>query len=584
MLVLFRQRALQQVFTNASNGKVLVSCTQVMKEKVLLSHNASHYYSTATVENGGHETKFSSRERTYDAVIVGSGHNGLVAACYLAKAGKKVIVLERNDTIGGATCSVKAFDGVEAYLSRYSYLIALFPDQIIHDLSLQNFSTISRSVSSYTPYLGLNGGHQQHKGLLINRTFDQETRESLRALTGSDQEAAAWHNFYSSILQLATVVAPTMLQPLPTISEIRHKVDPPTWDNIINQPIGQTILDTFVNDIVRGLVLTDGLIGTFTSSKDHAANICFIYHLIGNGVGEWKVPKGGMGNLVAELQRRCIELGVEIRTGIAVETVLEEKDTIGTTARCTASEEILSFRSQVVLANCSPKILEKIAGIVAPPLRDGSQMKVNMVLQDLPRLKSGIDPKIAFSGTFHVDESFSQLERAYEDALAGKIPNDIPFEMYCHSLTDPSILSPELISKGYHSLTIFALHVPASLFDKDHDAVKAEVTKRILKGLNKYLVNPIENYLALDSHGSPCIEVKTPQELEATLGLPRGNIFHGDLQYPWKNDDDPRIWGVETSSPRIFFAGSGAVRGGGVSGIAGHNAAMAALSAMESFQ
>lgn len=541
----------------------------------------SSYYTTANVQTLAHQANNKSEltGRTFDALIVGSGHNGLVAACYLAKAGKKVLVLEKNDTIGGATSSVKAFDGVEAYLSRYSYLVALLPDQIIHDLSLKNFSTLSRSVSSYTPYF--HNGHS--RGLLINRTFDEETRESLRTLTGTDQEAAAWDNFYGSILELARVIAPTMLQPLPTLSEIRQRVDPLTWDNLINQPLGQTILDIFVNDTVRGLVLTDGLIGTFTSSNDFAANICFLYHLIGNGTGEWKVPSGGMGNLVAELLRRCAELGVEIQTGISVESLLEEHDAVQTKARDAESKKIESFRSKVVLANCSPQILEKIAGIPAPPFRDGSQLKINMVVKDLPHLKSGVNPRIAFSGTFHIDESYCQLERAFKEAQAGQIPTEIPFEMYCHSLTDQSILSPELNSKGYQTLTLFALHLPASLFDKDHSKVKAEVTKRVLSGLNKHLVNPIETYLALDAYGSPCIEVKTPQELEVALALPRGNIFHGDLELPWKNDDDPRIWGVETSSQRIFIAGAGAVRGGGVSGIAGHNAAMAALSALETF-
>jgi phytoene dehydrogenase-like protein len=153
--------------------------------------------------------------------------------------------------------------------------------------------------------------------------------------------------------------------------------------------------------------------------------------------------------------------------------------------------------------------------------------------------------------------------------------------MYCHTLTDPSILSQELIEKGFHTLTLFALHTPASLFDENHDAVKAEITKRTLAGLNDYLVKPIEEYLARDIHGNPCIEVKTPQELEHALGLPRGNIFHGDLQFPWKVDEDPRKWGVETTSSRIFIAGAGAIRGGGVSGIAGHNAAMAALESLK---
>ena len=114
---------------------------------------------------------------SYDAVIIGSGHNGLVAACYLALAGKKVLILEKNEVIGGATTSVQAFDGIPARLSRYSYLIALLPDQIIQDLSL-NFRTLSRTVSSYTPYFDDDGD----KGVLINRSLDEETLSSLRTL------------------------------------------------------------------------------------------------------------------------------------------------------------------------------------------------------------------------------------------------------------------------------------------------------------------------------------------------------------------------------------------------------------------
>jgi phytoene dehydrogenase-like protein len=137
-----------------------------------------------------------------------------------------------------------------------------------------------------------------------------------------------------------------------------------------------------------------------------------------------------------------------------------------------------------------------------------------------------------------------------------------------------------LVKQGFHTLTLFALHLPASLFDIDHDEVKEIAVKRVLESLNEYLEKPIQDYLARDSDGKPCIEAKTPQELEVALGLPRGNIFHGNLQFPWKTEDDDRKWGVETDSKRIFIAGSGAVRGGGVSGIAGHNAAMAALESL----
>ena len=506
----------------------------------------------------------------YDAIIIGSGHNGLVAACYLALSGKKVIILEKNDYIGGATTSIEAFKGVDARLSRYSYLVSLLPDQIIRDLSL-NFTTISRTVSSYTPYFDDEGD----KGLLINRNFDEETRESLSLLTGNDEESLAWQNFYSSVLEFAQVVAPTMLQPLPTESEIQELVDPLTWIELVENTLGQTLHDNFFDDLVKGVVLTDGLIGTFTGANDHAANKCFLYHLIGNGTGEWKVPQGGMGALVAELVRRCDELGVEIKTNVEVTSLQEE----GSSILVTTQDQVL--RAKIALANCSPQVLEKISGIPAPTLRDGSQLKINMVLQKLPELKSGIDPRVAFAGTFHINESYFQLERAFEEARSGKIPTEIPSEMYCHTLTDPSILSPELNARGFHTLTLFALHTPASLFDKDHDAVKEEVVKRILSGLNDYLVRPISEYLALDEDGAPCIEAKTPQELEQAIGLPRGNIFHGDLQFPWKVNGDPRKWGVETNSQRILIAGSGAVRGGGVSGIAGHNAAMAALETLK---
>lgn len=507
----------------------------------------------------------------HDVIVIGSGHNGLVAACYLALAGKKVLVLEKNDYIGGATTSVETFKGIPARLSRYSYLVALLPDQIIKDLSL-DFTTLGRTVSSYTPYFDDDGD----KGLLINRSFDEETEESLRLLTGNDEEAVAWQNFYDSVLEFAAVVAPTMLQPLPTAAEIQELVDPLTWVELVENTLGATLHDNFFDDLVKGVVLTDGLIGTFTSADDHAANKCFLYHLIGNGTGEWRVPKGGMGSLVAELMRRCDELGVEIMTEVEVISLRENDEGIEI-----KTADGRNFAAKIALSNCAPQTLEKLAGIAAPPLLDGSQLKINMVLRELPQLKSGVDPKKAFAGTFHINESYFQLERAYEEARSGKIPTEIPSEMYCHTLTDPTILSSELAEKGFHTLTLFALHLPASLFDNDHDAMKEEVLKRTLAGLNDYLVKPIHEYLALDLDGKPCIEAKTPQELEIALGLPRGNIFHGDLEFPWKEEGDSRKWGVETSSARIFIAGAGAVRGGGVSGIAGHNAAMAALETLK---
>jgi phytoene dehydrogenase-like protein len=192
-------------------------------------------------------------------------------------------------------------------------------------------------------------------------------------------------------------------------------------------------------------------------------------------------------------------------------------------------------------------------------------------------LKSGMNPSDAFAGTFHVNESFTQLELAYQQAQSGRIPSTLPLEMYCHTLTDPTILSIDLQREGYHTLTLFGLHTPAALFDHNHDTQRKVAMDAAIRSLNEYLIDPIESVVARSSTGELAIEVKTPLDIEATIGLPRGNIFHGDLDFPFREDGDAPGWGVETDNPNIFICGAGAKRGGGVSGIPGHNAAMAVL-------
>jgi phytoene dehydrogenase-like protein len=157
------------------------------------------------------------------------------------------------------------------------------------------------------------------------------------------------------------------------------------------------------------------------------------------------------------------------------------------------------------------------------------------------------------------------------------MPKHVPSEMYCHTLSDPSILSEELAQQGYHTLTLFGLHTPAELFEADPQSSKSIAVQRCMDALNSYLVDPLESVLARNSDGSLCIEAKSPVDLEKDLRLPGGNIFHRNLTFPFKEEGDTQTWGVETDDPRIFICGAGAQRGGGVSGIPGHNAAMAVL-------
>ena len=499
----------------------------------------------------------------YDVAIIGGGHNGLVAATYLAKAGKSVVILEANAEVGGATTSVRAFPEYDAMLSRYSYLISLLPDQIVSDLGL-DFECISRTVSSYTPY----SRDGKDSGLYVARQWDKETEDSFNELDPSGAEWAAWQDFYNEIAEFAVKIAPSMLQPLKSRSELKAEIDmPEVWDYLMERPIGEVIEERFKDDLVRGVVLTDALIGTFSSAFEMQANICFLYHLIGNGTGEWKVPLGGMGALVKELVRVATAAGVEIKVNARVKSV-----NTGTENATLTLEDGTTVTSSFVLSNAAPQVLARLRGKTPPASLEGSQMKINILLKSLPELKSGIDPRLAFAGTFHAQESFAQCESTYLQAKDGAVPEMLPIEMYCHTLTDPSILSPDLQAQGYQTLTLFGLHTPAALFDTDNEGAKAAALKAALASLNQYLVEPLENVIA-------AIEVKSPLDIEGDVGLPRGNIFHKDLSFPFREDSQQTRWGVETDDPRIFICGAGAIRGGGVSGIPGHNAAMAVLEA-----
>ncbi|MEB0000922.1 FAD-dependent oxidoreductase [Cryobacterium sp. RTS3] len=534
-------------------------------------------------------------EPTHDVVIVGGGHNGLTAAAYLALAGRSVIVLERADHVGGAAISAEAFEGVGARLSRYSYLVSLLPQRIIDELGLE-IGLARRRFSSYTPNPADPAG-----GLLVDNGDDSATQASFDRI-GAPADAPAWADFYADTGRLARALFPTVCEPMPTRSEARLLLgDDSLWDRFVEHPLGRTITEAFTNDLVRGVVATDGLIGTFTSAdaSDLAANRCFLYHVIGNGTGDWDVPIGGMGAVTGELEKAARQAGARIVTDAEVTSVSPDG-----TVRYRRGGSIREVAGTVVLSGVAPWVLEQLLEAdaggredrdaapeatpdrVPAPKPEGAQVKVNLLLRRLPRLRdTSVTAEAAFGGTFHVNETYIQLEGAYDEAIRGIIPDRLPCEIYCHSLSDPSILSPELAASGAHTLTVFGLHAPNRwLSDENNDATRARLQEAVLASLNSVLAEPTEDLLLTDAAGRPCIETKTTLDLEHALNLPGGNIFHGPLEWPFLEDDAPRgtaaeRWGVATRYPRILVCGAGARRGGGVSGIGGHNAAMAVLEA-----
>ncbi|QIB47431.1 phytoene desaturase family protein [Streptomyces aureoverticillatus] len=514
---------------------------------------------------------------SYDVVVVGGGHNALVAAAYLARAGQSVLLLERLREPGGATVSTRPFPGMDANLSRYSYLVSLLPRKIVRDLDL-DFRVRTRTVSSYTPTVR----DGRPTGLLVGGG-EARTREAFARLTGGDREYEAWREFYALTAHVAAKVFPTLTEPLPAKAELRRVVDDDTaWRTLFEEPIGKAVEARFADDLVRGVVLTDALIGTFSDAHDPSLrqNRCFLYHVIGGGTGDWNVPVGGMGALTRALTDAARAAGAELRGGHEVTRV--ETDGIRAEVTYRTEDGEGTVGAGHVLVGASPQQLATLTGDTPPPPAEGAQLKVNMLLKRLPALRDpDVDPRDAFAGTFHIAEGYEELARAYAEAAAGGLPAAPPSEIYCHSLTDPTILGQDLVDRGCHTLTLFGLHTPARLFtDATNDAVRAELMASALAQLDAHLAEPIADCLATDAGGRPCIEAKTPLDLERDLRLPGGNIFHGDLSFPYGDDNTPEgkgRWGVETRHPNVHLCGAGAVRGGGVSGIPGHNAAMAVL-------
>ncbi len=510
----------------------------------------------------------STAEIEADVVIVGGGHNGLVAAAYLAAAGRSVVVLERRAELGGAAVSERVFPGVDARLSRYSYLVSLLPDRIVDDLGLR-IALRRRRYSSYTPLPGTD------TGLLIDTADATATAASFAAI-GAAADAEAFVAWQADLVALAEAVWPTLTGPLPRAADVRGAVGERLWADFFARPIGETIRARFASDLVRGVVATDALIGTFTSIDDPslAGNACLLYHVIGRGTGDWDVPVGGMGAVSAELVRAATEAGADLRTGTTVIAIDAESGRV----RAAGPDGAMTVRAGVVLANVAPAILDGLVGAPEGDRPEGAQIKANMLLTRLPRLRDGaVDAGAAFAGTFHVHELATDLETAVETATGGAVPDPLPLEVYCHSLSDPSILGAELQAAGVQTLTAFGLHTPHRL-----GLDRATARRAVLASLDSVLAEPIEPLLVRDAAGRACMEVRTTSDLEDDLAMPGGNIFHGPLTMPFAEDDEPLVtcadrWGVATTHPRVLLCGAGSRRGGGVSGLGGLHAALALL-------
>lgn len=507
-------------------------------------------------------------------MVIGGGHNGLVAACYLAKSGMSVLVLERLDVLGGATQCTSPFAGIPAEVSSYASMMGLFPDRIADDLGLDLQSRPPR-ISSFTPAVR----HNLATGLLVERHEAEPTQAAFRELTGSDAEYNAWRSFQAEVGDLAKQVSASLMEPLAPASEMRERVDQETWEMLVERPLREAIESRFTDDTVRGLVAGDAFLHGMVDLDSPAAGRNYLYHALGTANGEWRVPLGGMGALTAALERSAWRFNVETVTHAFVTKV--EAD--GRSARVTwqSDGEECFVDCDWVLGNVSPWVLKIMLGTQPGPRPEGSNVKVNMLVERLPKLRSDVSPARAFAGTMNIAAGYEELRQSYAAARAGQLPGVVPGQWTCTTLTDPSTLG-QLAIDGMHLLSFLSMCTPARLFVEDVSGVRDEVVCRALDAINAHLDEPVESLIVRDADGAPCLEAFAPQDLEAALALPGGHVNHNELSWPWMPDNAPletpaQRWGVQTHIDNVMVCGAGAQRGGAVSGIGGHNAAMAVL-------
>jgi phytoene dehydrogenase-like protein len=525
--------------------------------------------------------------RSYDVVIIGGGHNGLVTAAYLAKAGRTVLVLEKRDLLGGCAVTEEIWPGYR--VSTGAYLNSLLQQRVIEDLELAKYgyAVDPKDPSFFSPYP--DGRH----------LFFWQSREKTLAEISkfSKRDAQAFVRFEDHLEKLA-VVAESLLLEIPPefpprkISEyidylkLLGKVKGLGREEltglvkIFTQSASDFLDEWFESPEIKVTLATDGVIGANGGPRSPGTAYILLHHCMG-GVGGhrglWGFVRGGMGQVSEAMALSAKASGAEIRLNADVAKILI-KNGRATGVVLANGDEI---GAKIVASNCDPKrtflqLMDErdVPSDLLQGIRqfrsEGTSCKINLALNGLPQFKSfpwdGVGPH--HGATMHICPDMDYVERAWDDAKYGRPSKSPLLEM-----TIPTIYDPTLAPKGKHIMGIFLQYAPYTLREGNWDDLREPFGDRVIEIIEEYC----PNIKSIIEHR----QVLTPLDLERRFGITGGNIFHGEMSVDQMFMMRPLAGSARYKMPveGLYLCGSGAHPGGGVMGAPGYNAARAILKA-----
>jgi len=513
-----------------------------------------------------------------DVVVVGGGHNGLVAAAYLARSGLEVLVCERRPVVGGAAVSEHPF-GPDYTVTSLSYVVSLLPPDLVRDLGLARHGY---HVFPQGPYFA-----PRADGRYL-RLPDDPAQRHTEIAKFSARDAGAYPRYEAHLAAIGQVLGP-MLDEIPPRLGSRRPVDllrqglllrhlrgldergVVDVTRLLTGSIADLVEGYFASDAMRGLLSVSGVIGTWAGPRSAGTAYVTLHHHIGGvdgQAGAWGFPRGGMGGVTSALAAAARSFGAEVRTGAEVAQI-RTRDGRAAGVTLASGEEI---DADTVITTAHPQIsfLRLVDPAVLPPgfvadierwqSRSGT-VKINLALDRLPVFTShpGFDPQV-HGGTIVLAESLDDIETAFQQAVSGQ-PADRPFADICI----PSVLDDSLAPPGHHVMSMFTQWVPCTWADQPDEAALAAYADRVIARMEQVAPGFTDSVRHRQVIG--------PHQMQEEYGLIGGNIFHGELSLGQMFHARPAAGyaDLRTPLPGLYQAGSATHGGGGVTGIPGRN-------------